>query len=280
MQFNLIGPFEIVTDDGRSHAPRAPKICQMLAVLALRPRTAVATDTLVRELWGEEAPAGALRTLQTHIYHARRLLKDVLPLADELLATRAPGYLLDIGEEQVDALVFERRVRQARSALADGHPERAAEFLADVQRLWRGPVLSNLSVNAVLTGRIAHLQELRVHALELRVETELRLGRSREFLPELRALVNDHPLHEWFHGQLISALHRAGRRGEALQAYQSLYHILRSELGLEPSAELQRLQSEILRSEALLTEVPEPRRAPHGHAGRLSARRLTTGAPL
>ncbi|MFF9912751.1 BTAD domain-containing putative transcriptional regulator [Streptomyces sp. NPDC013457] len=255
MQFNLIGPFEIVTDDGQSCAPRAPKICQMLAVLALQPREAVATDTLIRELWGEEAPNNAIRTLQTHVYHARKMLEDILSPTAELLVTQAPGYRLDINDDEVDALVFEQFVRRAQWDLAQGSPERAADHLTRAQQLWRGPVLSNVPVKGVLTGRIAHLQELRIRALELRVETETRLGRSREFLPELRALVNDHPLHEWFHGQLIAALHRAGRRGEALQAYQSLYHILRSELGLEPSEELQRLQAEILHTTAR-TAVP------------------------
>ncbi|MFF3323133.1 BTAD domain-containing putative transcriptional regulator [Streptomyces sp. NPDC002889] len=248
MQFNLIGPFEIVTDDDQAYAPKAPKICQMLAVLALQPREAVGTDTLVRELWGEDAPSNAIRTLQTHVYHARRMLEDAQgdAPARTLLVTQAPGYRLDIADDEVDVHVFERFVRRAQWELNQGSPERAANHLRRAQALWRGQMLSNVSVGVVLTGRIAHLEELRIRALELRVETENQLGRYREFLPELRTLVNDHPLHEWFHGQLISALHRAGRRGEALQAYQDLYNILKRELGLEPSAELQRLQAEIL----------------------------------
>lgn len=273
MQFNLVGPFEIVTDDGRTYAPQAPKLCQMLAVLALQPREAVATEILVRELWGDDAPSNATKTLQTHVYHARRMLDDAQADASarRLLATQAPGYRLDITEDGADVHVFERCVRQAQRELAQGFLEKAADHLAHAKALWRGPVLSNVPVGPVLTGRIAHLEELRIRALELKVETEDRLGRYREFLPELRTLVNDHPLHEWFHGQLISALHRAGRRGEALQAYQNLYHILQRELGLEPSAELKRLQAEILHATDRETVPLHPRTsaAPQHAAPRL-----------
>ncbi|MFK3733223.1 BTAD domain-containing putative transcriptional regulator [Streptomyces sp. NPDC088090] len=252
MEFHLIGPFEIVTDDGRTYAPKATKICQVLAVLALQPREPVATDTLVLELWGEQAAKGAVRTLQTHVYHARRMLREAQAGGSErrLLATKAPGYRLEVDEDEVDVHVFERLIRRAQWELTEGCPERASDCLDRAQALWRGPMLGNIPTGIVLAGRIAYLEELRIRALELRVETENRLGRSREFLPELRALVNDHPLHEWFHCQLISALHGAGRRGEALQAYQNLYRILTRELGLEPSAEVQRLHSEILEGPA------------------------------
>lgn len=264
MQFNLIGPFEIVTDDDRTHTPKAPKICQILAVLALQPREAVGADTLVRELWGENAPSGATRTLQTHIYHVRKMLQDAQgdASARALLTTQAPGYRLDIADDEVDVHLFERWVRRAHWELTQGSPHRAAHHLRQAQALWRGPMLSNVPATGVLTGRIAHLEELKIRALELRVETENQLGRYREFLPELRTLVNDHPLHEWFHGQLISALHRAGRRGEALQAYQNLYTILRHELGLEPSTELQQLQAEILHATTTTHHDSDPTKPP------------------
>ncbi|MET9558096.1 AfsR/SARP family transcriptional regulator [Streptomyces sp. NPDC006645] len=251
MQFNLIGSFEIVNDDGRTHAPKAPKICQILAALALQPRETVATDSLVGELWGQDAPNNATRTLQTHVYHARRMFDDAQTdtAARRLLLTRPPGYCLDLADDEVDVYVFEHHVRRAQGALTEGRPERAAEHLDRAQALWRGNFLGNLPVGPLLAGRMAHLEELRIRALELRVETENRLGRHRDFLPELRALVNDHPLHEWFHGQLISSLHRVGRRGEALQAYQDLYRILKRELGLEPSEEIKRLQAEILQTD-------------------------------
>ncbi|MFI5557478.1 BTAD domain-containing putative transcriptional regulator [Streptomyces sp. NPDC051738] len=248
MQFHLIGPFRITTDEGETFAPKAPKICQMLALLALQPREPVAAETLVRELWGENPPSGAPRTLQTHVYHARRMLHDAQVTTGErkLLLTQAPGYYLDIARDEVDACVFEELVRLAQQELHQGAPEKAAAHLNRARGLWRGPMLSNVPVAGVLHGRIAHMEELRIRALELRVESEFQLGRYREVLPELRILVNDHPLHEWFHGRLISALHRAGRRAEALQAYQNLYSVLRRELGLEPSEELQRLQADIL----------------------------------
>ncbi|MFE6621151.1 BTAD domain-containing putative transcriptional regulator [Streptomyces sp. NPDC057740] len=263
MQFHLIGPFRITTDEGDTFAPKAPKICQMLAVLALQSREAVATDTLVRELWGEDPPSGAPRTLQTHVYHARRMLHDARVVRGErrLLLTQAPGYFLDIARDEVDACVFEELVRDAQQELHQGAPEKAAAHLDRARALWHGPMLSNVPIAGVLTGRIAHMEELRIRALELRVETEFQLGRYREVLPELRILVNDHPLHEWFHGRLISALHRAGRRAEALQAYQNLYSVLRRELGLEPSEELQRLQAEILNASTddHLVRMPRPK---------------------
>ncbi|MET9928537.1 MULTISPECIES: AfsR/SARP family transcriptional regulator [unclassified Streptomyces] len=248
MQFSLIGPFGIVTDEGETFAPNAPKLCQLLAVLALRPREPVAMGTLVKELWGQEAPAGAARTLQTHIYHARRMLGGlgIVPTERQLLVTQAPGYRLDVADEEVDVCRFERLVQQAQARLDSGDPQRAAEGLKEALALWRGPALSNVPVGEVLLGQVARIDELRIRALELRAETELRLGRHREFLPELRSLVSNHPLHEWLHGQLITALHRSGRRAEALEAYQNLYRILKRELGLVPSPELQRLQSQIL----------------------------------
>ncbi|USQ84007.1 AfsR/SARP family transcriptional regulator [Streptomyces phaeoluteigriseus] len=248
MQFHLIGPFRITTDEGETFAPKAPKVCQMLAVLALQPREPVAAETLVRELWGENPPSGAPRTLQTHVHHARRMLHDAQVTNEKrkLLLTQAPGYFLDLARDEVDACVFEELVRLAQQELLQEAPERAAAHLDRALGLWRGPMLSNVPVAGVLSGRMAHMEELRIRALELRVETQFRLGRYREILPELRILVNDHPLHEWFHGRLISALHRAGRRAEALQAYQNLYSVLRRELGLSPSEELQRLQADIL----------------------------------
>jgi DNA-binding SARP family transcriptional activator len=249
VQFNIMGPFEVITDEGQTHALKAPKICQLLAVLALQPRETVAADTLIRELWGESPPNRAQRTLQTHVYHARRLLTRTQVSSPErqLLLTKSPGYRLDIDDDAVDARTFERLVRRAQQELDHDGADAASRCVTRALRLWRGRPLSNVPMGSVLTGRAARVEELKIRALELRVETEHRLGRHREFLPDLRALVNEYPLHEWFHGQLIWALHHSGRRRDALEAYQNLYRILKTELGLEPSVDIQQIQAEIFR---------------------------------
>ncbi|MFD0395962.1 AfsR/SARP family transcriptional regulator [Streptomyces nogalater] len=187
----------------------------------------------------------------------------------QLLTTEAPGYLLDLSEDEVDVGVFEKLVRRAQWELSEGSPEGASRHLVTARELMRGPILSNVPHGSVLASRVAHFEELRLRALEFWVETENRLGRHRELLPELRTLVDDYPLHEWFHGELISALYRAGRRAEALEAYQNLYRILKRELGLEPAPELRQLQARIL--DSTVTEIPaqlsrfkERRPAPHG----------------
>jgi DNA-binding SARP family transcriptional activator len=278
VQFNIMGPFEVITDGGRTYALKAPKICQLLAVLALQPGETVAADTLIRELWGEDPPNRALRTLQTHVYHARRLLARTQVASPErqLLLTKSPGYRLDIDDDKVDARIFERLVRRAQQELDHDGADAASRSVTRALQLWRGRPLSNVPTGSVLTGRVARVEELKIRALQLRVETEHRLGRHREFLPDLRALVNEYPLHEWFHGQLIWALHQSGRRRDALEAYQNLYRTLKTELGLEPSADIQQIQAEILRPPA--RGVPRPPQQPGGRWAYPSATPLWAAA--
>ncbi|MET9351393.1 AfsR/SARP family transcriptional regulator [Streptomyces termitum] len=268
MRFNLIGPFEIITDEGRSYLPSTPKVCQSLALLLTRPNETVSSDLLIREIWGEAPPKSALTTLQTYIYHARKLFVSEGVMAPErtLLVTRAPGYVIQVDDDEVDVKIFENLITRGQTALHSGEPERAVELLRQALALWRGPALSNIPAGDVLTGRIVHLEELRIRALQLRIEAETQLGRQRDAIPELSVLVNEYPLNEWFHGQLISALNQSGRRAEALQAYRTLHRILDRELGLEPSPELQRLQLAVLNPPS--SPHPSPTRrvpSPHGH---------------
>ncbi|MFE6721725.1 BTAD domain-containing putative transcriptional regulator [Streptomyces albidoflavus] len=248
MRFNLVGPFEIVADDGRVYRPGTPKVCQTLALLLTRPRGIVTTESLIEELWGDRPPRSATTTLQTYVYHSRRMLinENLVPEDRQLIVTSAPGYSIQVDEDEVDAKIFERLVTRARRELADGQPESALHTSTDALELWRGPVLSGSPAGSILGGHIVHLEELRIRAYEIRIEAEERLGRYRESIPELCRLVSDYPLNEWFHSQLISALGATGRRAEALQAYQSLRKVLADELGLEPSAELQQLQLQLL----------------------------------
>lgn len=248
MRFNLIGPFQIVADSGAVLPVGTPKVSRTLAVLLVHAGELVTPDTLIRELWRHEPPRSALNTVQTYVHHARRLLAEEgrPDTGHALLATRPGGYTLHVDDSAIDIRIFERLVARGEGELRAGRYEAAADTLGEALGLWRGPMLSDLPTGDVLVGRIVHAEELRIRALESRIEALRSLGRLRELVPELRALVHAYPLHEWFHGQLIAALHQAGRRADALDAYRKVRRILRDELGLEPSPDIQSLHERVL----------------------------------
>jgi DNA-binding SARP family transcriptional activator len=248
MRFNLLGPLEITTDDARTIRLSTPKVCQVLALLLMRPNEIVSVDALLMELWGDAPPRSAVTTLQTYIYHARRIFaREGLGPADwELLITRPPGYLIRVADHEVDATVFTQLTKQGRTLLEEGQLDEASRTLRTALDLWRGGALGNIPAGDVLKGQITHLEELKIMAIELRIEAEKRLGHYRELIPELRALVSTYPLNEWFHAQLIVALNRSGRRAEAVQSYHHLRRVLDDELGLLPTPEIQELQHELL----------------------------------
>ncbi|SBT42866.1 DNA-binding transcriptional activator of the SARP family [Micromonospora auratinigra] len=258
MEFNILGALE-VKHEGNICTPTAPKVQWVLALLLCRANQIVSIGSLTEELWGTEPPRSAVTTTQTYIYQLRKKFEreGIAARPEERLETRPPGYLLRVGDAELDADRFERQVERGRELLAQGRADVAADLLRDALAMWRGPALANVPVGRLLEGHVAHLEESRVRALELRIEADIALGRHRELIPELRLLVAAYPLNEWMHGELIQALHRAGRRGEALQAYQNLRDILNEELGLDPSPELQRMQREVL---APTGGVPAPRR--------------------
>jgi DNA-binding SARP family transcriptional activator len=246
MRFKVLGALE-VEHNGRLYTPTAPKVRWVLALLLVRANHVVSVDSLISGLWGERPPRSAITTAQTYIYQLRQMFRRVLgeAAADELLSTRPPGYVLRLDDDW-DVPVFTRLMTQGRTALDAGDPATASRMLSGALALWRGSALINVGVSGALEAHVAHLEEMRLRALELRIQADVELGRQRELIPELRSLVAQHPLNESMHGHLISALNSSGRRGEALQAYQSARRILLDELGLEPSPQLQQLQYELL----------------------------------
>ncbi|MGO4460789.1 BTAD domain-containing putative transcriptional regulator [Streptomyces sp. M-16] len=257
MRFQLIGPFEIVTDDGRTYRPGTPKVCQTLALLLTRPGEIVTADALIQELWGETPPRSAVTTLQTYVYHARRMFaqEELAPAGRCLIVTSPPGYSIQVEDDEIDIRIFEKLVSRARTELAADEPLTALATVREALDLWRGPALSGIPTGDALSGHVVHLEELRIRAFEIRIACEEQLGWHRESIPELRRLTNDYPLNEWFHSRLIGTLGAAGRRAEALQAYQKVRRLLADELGLEPSRELKQLQAR------LLAPVPVPPQA-------------------
>ncbi|WP_197699170.1 AfsR/SARP family transcriptional regulator [Micromonospora chokoriensis] len=219
------------------------KISQVLALLVARAGEVVSVDTLVEELWGDRPPKSALTTLQTYVYHARRMFaQNELTVPDRnVLLTRPPGYLLDASVDETDASQFQRLLRQGSDSFQAERWDEASDRLHAALALFRGPAFASVHQGAVLAAHAANLEELRTRAIELRIEAQARLGRHRELVPELQSLVIARPLNEWFYGQLMVALHRCGRRAEALEVYQRLRRVVRDELGVEPTAEIQRL---------------------------------------
>jgi SARP family transcriptional regulator, regulator of embCAB operon len=251
LSFNILGAMEIVCCE-RVCVPTAPKVRNVLALLLVRANQLVDTDSIIRELWGEKPPRSAVTTTQTYICHLRKKFEQENDSGERgvSLDTVPPGYVLRVPRGHLDADRFAELTARGRSLLEEGRVAEAARLLRDALALWRGPALANVSVGALLSGHVAHLEETRIRALEMRIQADLALGRDRELIPELRALVATYPFNEWFHAQLIDALRRAGRRGEALQAYQHVRNVLNEELGLEPSADLQRLHRAVLTGDA------------------------------
>jgi DNA-binding SARP family transcriptional activator len=249
-QFRLLGAFEVTSGRNGAHSvtPRAPKLRTVLALLLLQANQAVHVDTIIEELWGGNPPQSAITIVQTYIYHLRKLFaaEKIDAAGKPLLVTRLPGYLLHAEPEQVDAGVFERLVGRGRDMKEQDRLQQAAATLSQALGMWTGPALADVPQGRLLQAHAVHLEELRINALELRIQADIALGKHRELIAELRSLTCAHPFHEWFHGQLIAMLSRCGRRGEALQAYQSLRVLLSEELGVDPSPALQRLQQRVL----------------------------------
>ncbi len=216
----------------------------MLALLIANPNETVFTEHLIEELWGGEVPRSAAGTVQTYIYQLRRAIQIDEP--DLSLVTKPSGYQLRIDPERLDVHQFERLAEQGSAALEAGDLSRASQLLYRALRLWRGRAFGGVECGQLLSAYIVRLEENKLTVLERRIEADLRQGRHRELVGELKALVVTHPLHEWLYSRLMLALYLSGRRCEALEVYQAFRRQLREELGLDPSAELQRLQRALL----------------------------------
>jgi DNA-binding SARP family transcriptional activator len=248
---NILGPLEL-RDGTRAWVPRGPKVRKLLTTLALAPGEVIDIPTLAEELWEDSPPATMTATIRSHVYHLRLMLarESGLPQAADLMSTEATGYRLRASADQVDAVRFERLVSQGRMLLDRGKAAEASAALREALGLWRGAALVDVGCGRVLGGHVTRLAEARIRATELRLEADLRLGRHRDLVAELRGLVAAHPLNEWLHAQLIESLRRSGRRAEALTAFADLRRTLASELGVEPSPELRRLYQTLLANES------------------------------
>ena len=251
MEFRMLGPLEVW--DGNSEVSLSgPKPRALLALLLLHLNEVVAADRLIDELWGEETPERAA-ALRVNVSRLRKALPQ------DVLTTRSPGYVIRLEPDELDLHRFERLVDEGRSLLRSGQAADASQRLRDALSLWRGPALADFAYESFAQAAIARLEEIRLAAVELRIDADLTLGRHDELVGELEALVAEHPLRERLSRFRMTALYRSGRQAEALDAYKDARRALVDELGIEPSAALQELERAILRQDSSLdVEAPAP----------------------
>ena len=239
IEFRILGPLE-AEDGGRLIPLRGTRQRAVLAILLLHRGEVVSVDRMVDELWGERPPETATKTVQVYV---SRLRKE---LGQDVVLTRGGGYVLDIEPHQLDAERFQRLTTEGRAALDRGDPRSASDLFREALGMWRGPPFGDLAYEPFAQSHIAQLEEVRLVALEHRIEADLAVGNDAALIPELETLVREHPARERLRAQLMLALYRSGRQADALASYQDARRVLVEELGLDPSRELQELERAIL----------------------------------
>lgn len=240
MEIRVLGPLELIGDAGPIPLPAA-KQRQLLAALIVHAGEIRSADVLIDALWGASPPASAAKLLQVYVSQLRK----VLPVPVRI-RTRGSGYLLDLNDGSLDCARFERLLAQGRAAWQEGNAALAASLLRRALGLWRGRAYGELADEEFARPEAEHLEELRLVALEERIQAELALGHHAELVPELRSLAAAEPLRERVQAQTMLAHYRCGRQSEALDLYATARARLRDELGLEPGSELRALQRRIL----------------------------------
>src|SRR6266704_2954258 len=251
MEIGLLGPL-VVTRDDRPLGLGGAQPRLLLALLALDPGRVVGVDRLVDGIWGANLPGEPANALQVVVSRLRRALAP-----DQVVVSRPPGYLLAIDPERVDAVRFERLAAAGRAAIAAGDAERASGLLQAALDLWRGDALADFPGVPTARAAATRLEELRLAALEDRIEVDLGLGRQARVIGELQALVEREPLRERLHAQLMRALYATGRQADALGAYQRARAVLAERAGLDPGPELRRLEAHLLAQDPALAIAPE-----------------------
>ena len=258
--FRVLGPVEAWSDETRL-VLGGPRQVKLLAFLLLNANRAVSADAVIDAVWGAERDGGVKR-LRTAVLRLRRALEPLNGSDGPRLRTVSGGYFLSVAPGELDSDVFGDRVQGGRRALEEGDLTSARELLTEALDLWRGPPLAEVAFDDFAQAEIRRLEELRLVALETRIEADLQLGRYAEAIGELDGLIAEHPTRERLAGQLMVALYRAGRQADALEIYQRTRAHLASELGLEPGPALKALQTDILEHAAELNAPTTSEAAP------------------
>jgi DNA-binding SARP family transcriptional activator len=255
VEFRILGLLEVWHECRPVHIEGA-KERALLAFLLLHAGEHVSVDRLIDELWGEPPPATARKSVQVRVAGLRRAMRG------DVLLTRGDAYLIRLEPNQLDLHRFEYLLSDGSDALAAGDPSAALASLNEALGLWRGPALADFAYESFAHGAIARLEELRVHAVELRIEARLQLGLHDRVVAELEDLVAQHPFRERLRAQLMLALYRDGRQAEALEVYRRTRDEFVDGLGIEPGPDLQQLHQAVLRQDRSLERpLPTPERS-------------------
>lgn len=244
VEYAILGPLEVRDGDRIVEIPGL-KERAILGLLVVEAGTVVSADQMVFELWGDEPPETALPTLRTHVSRLRKALGD-----DSPIVTHKPGYVLDADPESLDVFRFEMLADRARKTGDD--PQLSSRAANEALALWRGPALADLGGFLFAESETRRLEERRVATMALGFDADLRLGRHDQIVPMLRSITALHRYHERFWAQLMLALYRSGRAGEALEVFAEAERALGETLGIGPSAELRSLERSIVMEDAAL----------------------------
>lgn len=258
LEFRILGPLEVWAD-GLPVPIGGPRQRALLAILLLSANRVVSRDRLVEELLPDKPGAAGERSLKVQVSRLRKALGSA---GGERLVARAPGYVLRVEPGELDLECFEQSLAEGRQAFEEGDAERASGLLSSGLSLWRGRPLADLEFEPFARVEVERLEELRLAAVEERIEAELAGGRHAVLVPELEGLVEEHPLRERLRGQLMIALYRAGRQAEALETYRTGRALLSEELALEPGPQLRELEQAILRHDGSLVVIEHDRQRP------------------
>lgn len=255
MEYGILGPVR-VRDGATEIVLDGAKQRTVLVALLLAEGSVVADTGLSWFLWGDRPPATLTAQLYNHVSRMRRALGP-----EACIDRRAHGYEMRTGSALVDVLEFRELAGHGKAALAEGKYQEASDLLRGALVLWRGPALAGVS-EYLAAAEGPPLEEARTTALAGRIEADLALGRHPRLLPELTRLVSHHPLHERFCAQLMTALYRCDRQGEALAVYDRGRQLLAREIGVEPGPLLRGVHRAILTADPRLYAPLTPAYAP------------------
>lgn len=246
MMFRLLGPLTVTTSSGDELWITSASQRVVLAALLTTASEAIATDDLIDILWPAGPPRSARVTLHNHM---RRLRQAVGPEGRARIQTTAAGYAIKVSPQELDISLFTDQIAAGRDGLRRGDWAAASEHLRTALSLWRGPALMDVISDPLISRERPRLDEMRLQALEARIDADLRLGQHAALAAELRRLTSLEPLRERLHIALMVALYRSGQQAAALGAYQHARRTSVHETGLEPGALIQQINQKILNAD-------------------------------